>query len=613
MLIFHLLHKDDLIEILHNAEKQGSLSSFLKIFKSQKMEGKKVEKIILSLRFELAKIIELLIYNVPLSKNLFVDSALTNNQKSTKLPSGIVEIKHKIENYYSTLHNCRVKVIGPYENEELEIARILNEIDKSDAVVDHYFLSGIVDAKSKLEIVRLSEHRSDLPEEYKKAYIVYDSEKYRGKKIVKEPGSGLLSFVNTALTDESWQRAISAVNSISTSSSFNFSFLPEKDPRLQYARSKALLYNESGISPILLVGGSSFDRQNFTKYTYENSNYKNSKFISIDFANYESKSATDTLEHALQSLFQQEAYEGPKKNTARDVEIPFTPQGNISYEKLKDLLRDVEFKKAIGQHKIDSDKTERRLLFIDNIDLIPHQFHDLFFNYLVGPRNNDLICIFGIDSRTKLSHFDREGRLRLLKAVVDLPTISFTDNSGATELIETLNSKLSEYFDIAQKAMQDKFKLSVKFLPESLKRIFSTKWQSNREMVDFLINTYTEIIVSAALNKQEISPTGELVASDSKIKEMLESLKTLDNSGDPDTEDIEANTIEYDNLYRVDLDAVKDLQKFLDHIERDYIISAFKKFGRNQTKVGQELGYTQAMISRKIRSLKIPYRSMDVN
>lgn len=592
---FYTLSVNDIRAVFQGTLKEADLP-FNKMISSGILPGP--DLLVVSLKYkykELSKILSGLA-SLQVPQELIKKGLLITEDTSV----GIAAAKLMIEHQFAKMLNSEVRVIGPHENEDSEITRMLAERSDDKGQRKCYIIHSVPPDLSDIEKFAIPSLSFPCT-----VTILYDKRKFDKAFFSDYPNKGYFEkFVPVKPDISQSNELIEKLQNITKG--MNEQLLRSLTTNLdESAITRYETLRNSGSKFVMLVGANSPERMRFVNHMLDQTQ-DNKAFKAIDVSLIRTQRFKKILLDALELLF----IPIPILSFLRGV-------GGLVQNRNK-ILETGNDESAFKEELLQSREFMEGTIFIDNIDALPDDYQKIIIAKLTsmkdrsslhGENDSSPFFIFGTDSAAKLSGLEGRLHAELMKSSIQLTDTHnlspYKKKKLIFDILKFINNKLPKLSN--QPGIPD-MSLYIALDKSSIQEIVDTTFLNSIEIISSLMSGLITDAVSSLISGDEIlGANGGIIIRESEVSKKIEFFKSLEDDvpiqGQKSSEGLS-------NLYRVDLDSVKDLRGFLTQIEKDYLVEAFKKYGLNQARVAQELGMSQAMVSRKLGSHGISYKQV---
>lgn len=605
--IYHSIRKSDLVESLFKLEDRSS--EFTRLLTSTGLP--EFQSCVLSLRQTFSEICQIIDEYGNENPERFSPAEIeaVKTQYST-----IKNIKEAIEEYFRKSRQCDVTVLGPYKDELAEIEKNLSIPGSEVDLQNHYFIFG--ESLEPNDVNQLLLNTGTLlqgvPEtKFRNIYVLYNKHKFSEDFFREFPRDSFFypPGIDSKKTeiDMILKDALKRLDEACTLTPKSFSDIITSNEDYERTIAKAKLFSEID-RPLTIIGNTSFEREHFARLIHREGPNKTEQFIPLNKPGTSFSEFGDLLRKTLPYIF---AFLNPITIPLVGLLAPIWGARKLG-ESLGSRQERSEFDDFI---KTVRDGT----LFIDNVSSLSKEDQYLFQNILAHRKSEEasaekinkpkLRLIFSDSSMARLNRSVPELGSAISDVVLTIPTLQERGCEDIVNntiyLIDKINSLLKD-----KEGKPEDVKLTFRITEDGLSKMCQYSWPGNElELSTFVKSAFSVSATEILYNERGISSNGEITFTEGDITELLNKKMPVDvlksvSSKAEDNKSIPSEN-EFSHLYKVDLSSVYDLEKFLNQIEKDYLESAIKKYGMNQTKIGRALGYNQPKVFRRLKALNI--------
>lgn len=531
-----------------------------------------------------------------------LDKANSNLEYFQSPIKNLNEYKDDIKKFFTDEFKCNVEIYGPTEQENKYIKRLIEDICKltKELDINKYIIYGNEDdfqdlinnnlTLKSLNIIRKTDKYSNLgskkitsEREYisRSVFAIYNSNFHNFSEFTDYPSKDLF-YANTELNR---QIKLAQIKPVISNVSEVFDNLPKDigniitvNKEMKDLIRKAIFYSKSNWN-VLITGESGTGKELFTKAIFDNREIREKKLISFNSASF----SKDLFESELFG-YVKGAFTGATESKKGFLEIAdgatlFIDEiGELEYATQSKLLRAVECKEF---YKVGST--------------------------ILTKSNFRLICATNKTVKTDPT-FREDLYSRIAQLTIEIPPLRSRGQDDIIALTEYLLNKILRIHNVKESDIYF-------FSTEALEMICNHDWPLNvRQLESFITKVLVDIDFNLQREVKNYENDGTIKINVNDIRKILSKEKTNKNN------QLEYNSTEllekkknysgkYDNLYRVELDRVDNLENLLIDIQKNYLSEAIIKYS-SQNEIGKKMGYKQSKLSTVLKDLGLNYKAM---
>lgn len=530
-------------------------------------------------------------------------------------PASIPEAKREIEDYFRGKTKMKeVIVLGPYENEYLEITRLLTDSAAQLENTNHYFIYGSLDDPSNIEIadlLKVDNYSGKLGLEKLHYHIIFSKTEFTEYHFRNFPiDSYFFPSVpdpNSEEVNTVFQTLVDSILKADLLDNETLDQILNSQESYRKLISSAALLSKTDI-PLVLTGDSKAYRRKIGKMIHSRSNHKKGMFIFFDCMKFRHKQYDWFIEKFFKYFFlNQNLVDGVTDASSN------SDNGNVSNESFNNYI--TEFFRL--DKSLDIDNVNEWTILFDGIGLLDESRISYIQNFLeennlesYSSNKTKIRLLFGLRDYKDLKKADKDLTLdEYTPSPMNIPSFNDYENEAKISILRSILDRLNEVILNCQSnsifALY-KFKVSDNGLKEMTNYIWPGGFEQICAFFKFLtvdVNLRSNIRIGLA------GSTTVVYENDSSVASALRDWAGLGKINQAENIQFSGfngfNRSKFSRLYKVDSKLVSDLPAMLDEIEREYILDAIKNYGGSQAKVAFKLGYSQPVISRKIAKYKL--------